>query len=185
MTSCGCGSGGGQKDAKRSDPNDGLNSPPKQLAQTSKLEIVSRNEKRQRNWKVVAKSSELSYGADSKLGGSLKGLTGELFQDDVLVSKLRADEGIAEQENERLELTGNVEITEVKQGTRLTANKVSRLRTGIIEASGNVWVKGRDGSIGPAEKIWATPDLMQIGTPDRFKMPKKSSPSLSIEKLKL
>lgn len=115
---------------------------------------------------------------------------GELYLKDAVASRFKALKGTADQESRELELLGNVSVTsegesepdlsdkkkteELPRDTKLTAQKVRWLEDkGLIEASGGVMVTSPDYKIGPYGKLWATPDLKDIGTPDMFKGWKK------------
>lgn len=116
-----------------------------------------------------AERSELTYVGEGTVTGRLWKIRGELFQDDRLASRFTADEGTVDQARELLEMRGNVRIREVNEGTLLEAERVAWLpERKLVEAAGSVWIRHRAYEAGPAERLWAKPDLTEAGTPDTF-----------------
>lgn len=137
---------------------------------TGAVEITARGEDRMRRWNVRAKSSELAFEGEGAVSGGLDQVEGELFVDDGVASRFRALSGEADQAKQELTLSGEVEITAEKEKAVLTAQEVKWIEElGLIEASGDVRMKSPEYVAGPFAKLWATPDLTDVGTPDMFK----------------
>ncbi len=140
---------------------------------TGPIEIERRAENQRRQWFVSAKSSDLEMSKEGKLQGTMKGVTGQLYENDAVVSRFRASEAYADQDKNVLDLTSQVVVTAEKQGLVLKADKVSWLPSRrLIEASGNVSLDGKEYTVGPFDRLLATPDLKKVGTPDTFGTPK-------------
>lgn len=97
-------------------------------------------------------------------------VAGELYDKGEIVSRFEAPRGTIVDPNTVLNLTGGVVVTSEKYDIVLTADKVVWHKDSrIIEAVGNVWIKGPSFNSGPSPKLVTTPKLQRIGTPDRFK----------------
>ncbi len=100
----------------------------------------------------------------------LKGVTGELYQKGVIVSRFRAPQGRFLQNEKILVLEDGVTITSEEKKIVMTSNSVQwKEASGLITAQGNVWLKGQGFESGPAPSLVTTPNLERFGTPDRFK----------------
>lgn len=140
------------------------------FAASGPLELIARGEDHKRQWTVRAKSSTLAFQGEGALSGSLDDVEGELFGDDKIVSRFKALTGEADQSKRALELKGEVTVTAEEEEAKLTADAVRWIEAeGLIEATGAVRVKSPDYEAGPFAKLWATPDLKDVGTPDMFK----------------
>ena len=170
MVVMGCGKQGPKPGAKA----DEQKPPEPRNVATGPVEVTTRGKDQKRQWTVRAQASALAFEGEGTLGGSMDNVEGELFLKDAVASKFKALEGKADQESRELELLGEVSVTSEKGKAVLTAQKVRWLEDkGLIEASGGVVVTNPDYKIGPYGKLWATPDLKDIGTPDMFKGWKK------------
>ena len=162
----GCGS------PKRTDPT--TKSPPPipldTTANTGPVAITQRDENGHILWHVESDKSQIVYGGEKKLSGSLEKVNGDLYENGKLVSTFRADSATADQEENRLELEGKVEVTEMRESATLIAQKVTwDGKQQQIRASGDVRVVAKSYQMGPFKELWASPDLMHVGTPDVFK----------------
>ncbi|HRI43628.1 MAG TPA: hypothetical protein PLL78_01315 [Fimbriimonadaceae bacterium] len=144
------------------------------FAASGPLELTARGEKQERLWTVRAKSSTMAFHGEGALSGTLDDVEGELFDADKAVSRFKALGGEADQAKRELELKGEVTLTADEEQAKLTANEVRWIEAeGLIEATGAVRVKSPDYEAGPFAKLWATPDLKDVGTPDMFKARKR------------
>ncbi len=113
--------------------------------------------------------------------GTLKGVTGEIYDKGELSSRFSGDDGEADQSKQTFVLRGHVMVTsKVKpKGKReIPAEmKEMKLTAAVIrwdplakkfKATGSVMISGPSYEMGPYPEIWATPDLNKMGTPDRF-----------------
>lgn len=139
------------------------------MANTGPTSIERRNEKGQVAWIVRGESSRVRFSADGDLGGEIANVEGQMFAAGKAANRFRAKAGRADQDRNRLVLVGEVRIEDLARGAILTADRV--VYDGAkeqIEASGTVKVLSESYSMGPFETLLATPDLSDIGTPDRF-----------------
>lgn len=140
------------------------------FAASGPLELTARGENQERLWTVRAKSSTMAFHGEGALSGTLDDVEGELFDEDKTVSRFKALSGKADQAKRELELKGDVTVTADEEQAKLTANTVRWIEAeGLIEATGAVRVKSPEYEAGPFAKLWATPDLKDVGTPDMFK----------------
>lgn len=134
--------------------------------------LVRRNEAGQVLMQARSESSTTSFDRDDRSDANsiLKGVTGELYQKGMVVSRFKAPQGRFLQNEKTLVLEGGVTITSEEKKIVMTSNSVRwKEASGLITAEGNVWLKGQGFESGPAPSLVTTPDLECFGTPDRFK----------------
>ncbi len=134
--------------------------------------LVRRNEAGQVLMQARSDSSTTSFDRKDRSDASsiLKGVTGELYQKGVVVSRFKAPQGRFLQAEKTFVLEGGVTITSEEKKIVLTSSSVTwKEASGLITAAGNVWLKGQGFESGPAPSLVTTPDLERFGTPDRFK----------------
>lgn len=144
--------------------------PEPRFAASGPLELTARGENQDRLWTVRAKSSTMAFQGEGALSGTLDDVEGELFDADAVVSRFTALTGEANQAKRELELKGDVVVIADEEQAKLTADVVRWVEAeGLIEATGGVEVASPEYRAGPFAKLWATPDLKDVGTPDMFK----------------
>lgn len=162
----GCGPSAPKKAEKGTEPP-----PPAVLrkASTGPVKIEQRDDRRRLVWSVDAKESQLSYGGENTMRGTLEGVSGTLYRDGAPASRFTADRGSADQATRRLDLEGRVRVTAEGRGAVLTADRLRWIDARqVVEAEGDVRVVTQDYEIGPIPRLWATPDLRDVGTPETF-----------------
>lgn len=137
--------------------------------QTGRIEIEQRDEDGSQLWEVEALSSRLGIDETGIELVMMAGVTAKLYREGELVSRATAPEAKADRTNSRLVLYGGVVL--IEETRRLTLNAdtvVYQEAKEIIEASGNITVSSDSMTMGVFERLWSTPDLTRIATPDRF-----------------
>lgn len=101
---------------------------------------------------------------------NLETVKGKLFRDGKVASNFAAPRAKASEDNRTLDLTGGVRVTSEQYRLVMTADRmVWTENTGLIEAIGNVWLRGENFESGPSPRLVTTPELQRLGTPDRFR----------------
>lgn len=143
--------------------------PPETTANTGPVAVTQRSPQGQIIWTLKSEKSQITYGGEGKLSGTLENVSGELYQGGKLASKFKCNFASADQEQNRLEMHDSVRIVDIAEDATLMADHVVwEGDAGHIRASGNVRVMAKSYEMGPFEELWASPDLMQVGTPDVF-----------------
>ncbi len=164
----GCGSG-----ARRSPslylPNENEAEAVRVVTTKDVLKATMRDEKGNLIWTVRSVASTLRIDKTGAGSAWMVGVGGDLFEGNKVASRFRSEEGKADQDSKVLTLVGGVSVTAEKEGLQLKADKITyKQAAGHIEAEGAVTVSSSEYEIGPFEKLWATPDLTKVGTPDAF-----------------
>lgn len=129
----------------------------------------SEDEDRAREWEIRWQGANLEVAPDGAVGGSMEGLQGVLFREDVAVSDFSAEFGEADPESGLLQLRGGVKVIAREGGTTLTCETLEwRARQNIVVAKGTVKIESKMGVVGPFAELWANGDLDVAGTPDWF-----------------
>lgn len=166
----GCSSGPAKKNAVET-PRE---SPVPKGVQTGAIEVIQRGAGRELEWTCSADSSEVTYDGNGKLSGTLRNVRGFLYEKGRQASTFEAREAYADQASNVLRLSGGVKVTGVVERATLSAGQVSWLaERKMIEASGDVQVSSQQYEMGKMQKLWAKPDLTDVGTPDMFAAPRK------------
>lgn len=167
----GCSSPSNQKpgsDPKKPDEKK-KDEPPLDIV-SNDVKVVHRDDKNVIVMVARAKASTTSVDRDSgDTKAELIEPAGELYEDGNVASHFESPKGTIIDPKTVLSLTGGVTVTSEMYDIVLTADKVVWHKDSrIIEAVGNVWIKGPSFNSGPSPKLVTTPKLQRIGTPDRF-----------------
>lgn len=128
-------------------------------------------------WTVEAESSRVRVGDGGAESAELSGVSGTLRGPDGRLTKFTAERADANTTTRRLVLTGKVKIVAPDPGATLTAEKVRWLDDReLFAAEGNVIVQDERWQFGPSPELWATADLKEVGTPDRFSPVQRPAP---------
>lgn len=128
-------------------------------------------------WEVTSAATTMVIGEAGSNQVTLVGVAGKFYKvvegkpDKVseLASTFKSETGHADQVLKVLVLEGKVRVTDEKQGLLLMADKITyRQDSERIEAEGHVTVSSSAYEAGEFDKLWATPDLRKVGTPDAF-----------------
>lgn len=137
--------------------------------QTGRVEVEQRDEEGAQLWEIEAESSRLGVDETGIELVMMAGVSAKLYREGKLVSRATAPEAKADRTNSRLVLYGGVVLIEETRGLTLNADTVVYQEAKvIIEASGNITVTSNSMYMGVFERLWSTPDLTRIATPDRF-----------------
>lgn len=137
--------------------------------QTGPVEVEQRSPEGEQFWHVEAESSRFGIDETGVELVILSNVKARLYRHGELVSRATAPEAKADRANSRLVLYGGVELIEETRRLTLNADTVVYLEADeLIEASGNIRVTSASMTMGVFERIWSTPDLTRIATPDRF-----------------
>jgi lipopolysaccharide export system protein LptA len=136
---------------------------------------------KERRWTVRWKSSELHY-EEGRAYGTMRDVTGTIFEDDQPVSDFSGDSAVSRRDSSVLSLEGNVKVLsrglEVKPGPKnvLSATKAT-LTCDVLEwhgdqkliiAKGNVRVDSMGYEFGTAPVLLSSADLSEVATPKMY-----------------
>lgn len=136
--------------------------------------------KKARDWTIRWKTARLF--ADSQwdpASGDLRVVTGDIFDQDQVASRFRADAGTADRRSaepgkpspggKALRLSGNVSVESATQGGKLLCDALDYYESrNLIVARGRVRFLSEAGEIGTFKELRATSDLRRVGTPSLF-----------------
>ena len=127
------------------------------------------NENREKLWDVNWQTAQLTILESNKFVGRMQTVNGSIFQKGKVVCTYEAKEGIADKQQDLLDLRGSVKLVSLGYGEVLTCDEVVYDGTKkIAKAKGHVRAAGKMGSVTGPDELWATPDLKRIATPDLF-----------------
>lgn len=136
---------------------------------TEMVTLEHKDEEGKLVYRATAQRSRTAIEGEELNEVRLADVEGELFEEGKLASTFTAPAGRAKNANRTLSLAGGVTITSEEQGLKLEAERVVWTEgEGLIEAAGEVVISNDKLELGPAQKIFAEPDLSRIGTPDQF-----------------
>lgn len=150
---------------------------PERVLASGKAILETKREDGSIAWTVEADSSRVRVGDGGAESAELSGVRGSLRGPDGRLTKFTAQRADANTTTRRLVLTGKVNITAPEPGATLTAEKVRWLDDReLFAAEGNVMVQDERWQFGPSPELWATVDLKEVGTPDRFSPAQRPAP---------
>lgn len=116
---------------------------------------------------VKWESSQLDYTLkDGALNGTLRQVSGELYQEGKLASRFVADAARADKAKGQLVLSGKVTVIGLDPQAKLECQKLEwKTKEKRIRALGGVTIRFNQGTIGPMDELWCLPDLKIAGTP--------------------
>jgi len=133
--------------------------------------------KRKPLWYIEWKETTMRLTPQGLTGGSMKNVSGHLFDNDAPGSQFQADTGQGFTVNRKLTklvLDGNVRVERFAAGSKeseavLTCDSITYDATNeVIHAKGHVRIKGKVGTIGTLSEVLATKNLDRIATPGMF-----------------
>ena len=74
---------------------------------------------REKLWGITARWATLHYGDQGAFGGRLKEVTGEIYDQGVVVSEFKADTAEADKASSTLTLAGNIVVRDRREGAEL------------------------------------------------------------------
>jgi len=120
-------------------------------------------------WVVHGKSSTTISQEGGETISELQGVTGEIYEKSVIVSRFSSDKGVASDKDKAIQLDGRVTIISEKDKATLTAATVKwDDQQKLYDARGDVRIKSQTYEA-KAERLLANSTLKKIGTPDLFK----------------
>jgi hypothetical protein len=142
--------------------------PPKRLY-TGAGEATVRDPEGERPVRYVIqwKSTELDYTlGEGASAGEMKGVTGVLYRDGKPASRFVAESAVANKDEKRLVLSGDVKVRSSDPKGELDCQRVEwKTDEKQLKAFGKVTIRLPQGTIGPVDEIWCLPDLKRAGTP--------------------
>ncbi|MCB0825551.1 MAG: hypothetical protein KDC26_05140 [Armatimonadetes bacterium] len=118
-------------------------------------------------FEINAESSRVGI-EDGSQEAFLNGVTGSLFDEGKEVSQFEAEEGKADSENKRLVLT-KAKVKSMERDLALNADTIRWMEDRkLFAAEGSVTIQGANWSFGPSDVLWASPDLSELGSPEKF-----------------
>lgn len=125
---------------------------------------------RRKLWTVKWGTAYLRYGSEGQVGGTMDGVTGQLYKDDKVVSTYKAQKAIADEVTGELTLQGEVEVFSPEQKSTLRSETLIWASKGreIIKAKGRVRLESPLYLAGEVPELWAEPDLSRVATPEVF-----------------
>jgi hypothetical protein len=150
---------------------------PDRVLASGKATLETKREDGTTAWTVEADSSRVRVGDGGAESAELSGVSGTLRGPDGRLTRFTAERADANTTTRRLVLTGKVKIVSPEPGATLTAEKVRWLDDReLFAAEGNVIVQDERWQFGPSPELWATADLKEVGTPDRFSPAQRPAP---------
>jgi lipopolysaccharide export system protein LptA len=144
--------------------------------QSGRVEILSKDEKLVKIWKVKAESSDLNIREQGSVAGQFQTVTGETFgfnnktNATEVQNTFQADVADADQKSQKLILRKNVKIESADGKRVLTADSVDwKSKDRALVARGNAIVNSDGITTGPYPVLLLAPDLKKYGTPDLFR----------------
>lgn len=142
---------------------------PARVANTGPARIEQRDEGGSLVWTASGTTARIRYDSSETFSGEIVSVTGELFQGGALASRFEAGRARANQRERELVAWDGVKLESEDGRVVLTAERlVWNDSHRWIEASGSVRLKSDVYEMGPFARVRATPDLTDVGTPDRF-----------------
>lgn len=166
----GCGSGGSNKAASPATSNSGADpESPLRVVESGALTLTSRRDDGKVAWVLNGKSSRTLFtddGAERQV--VLEGVSGEMMDEQGTASTFTAAEGTASANDNRV-VASDATVKSARDDIELSTSTLRWMEDRrLFAAEGNVWLKGKGWTLGPAPVLWATPDLKKVGTPDKF-----------------
>ena len=130
----------------------------------------SNDEKHQPLWDVAWKSVRLIIQPDGNTITDMKETSGTFMQQGKEASTFTSATGTADKKKGDIDVDGQVMVVSLTQDSTLRCDHIHYASKGkqIVQATGNVRVDGKWGTVSGLQEVWATPDLKVFGTPDLF-----------------
>lgn len=172
----GCGSGEKTTQTKEAPKEPAKEDPTIRGVQSGRVEILSKDEKLVKIWKVNAESSDLNIREQGSVAGQFQTVTGETYgfnkktNSTEVQNTFQSDVADADQKTQKLILRKNVKIKSVDGKRVLTADSVDwKSKDRALVARGNASVNSEGITAGPYPVLLLAPDLKKYGTPDLFR----------------
>ena len=134
--------------------------------------ITARDKAGTTRWVARSKTSHTEFDATGNAIEDLATVDGDIYSENLIVSHFTSERAHADQNERRLELSGSVKVSSLKQGISAQADQAKWMEdVKLIAMEGNVIFASNVWTLGPAPVQWCKPDLTEVGTPDVFKQP--------------